>query len=173
MKKGNRTGVHKNSFMQITFWLCFLLFFGCSTEPDGKRVEEIRPDANNSIKDIIRNPVSADTPMDTINVAKLKFDQKSIDFGEVKEGKEVKEVFTFTNTGTVPLLINSAKSTCGCTVPDWPKTPIAPGEKGEIQVKFDTDGKPNYQSKPITVYANTYPNKTVVYLKGKVTPKAK
>ncbi|HAD11713.1 MAG TPA: DUF1573 domain-containing protein, partial [Saprospirales bacterium] len=62
------------------------------------------------------------------------------------------------------------RSSCGCTVPEWPEEPIPPGGTGEIKAKFDTEGKMKEQKKTITVTANTYPNETKIMLKGMVTP---
>jgi len=69
------------------------------------------------------------------------------------------------------LLIHDARSTCGCTIPQWPKAPVQPGESGFLKVKFNTDNKGGYQDKPVTVLANTYPNSTVVHVVGKVNKK--
>lgn len=145
------------------------------SQPTGteKTVQEIKTAGPISNSDIIRNPVSAEGPVDTVNVARLTFDEARYDFGEVPEGEKVEHTYTFTNTGRVPLIISNARSTCGCTVPTWPKTPIAPGETGAITVAFDTSGKPNRQSKPVTITANTYPANTVVYLEGFVQAKKK
>lgn len=144
-----------------------------SNQPDAtseKSVEEIKSQGPISNADIIRSPVTADEPIDTVNVAKIEFEETSFDFGEVKEGAIVEHSFSFTNTGKTPLLINNARSTCGCTVPDWPKEPIPPGEKGGISVRFDTHNKHNQQSKPITITANTYPATSRVFLSGFVHP---
>ncbi|MEO1436158.1 MAG: DUF1573 domain-containing protein, partial [Bacteroidota bacterium] len=88
--------------------------------------------------------------------------------GTVNEGETVEHTFTFTNTGKVPLTIQSAKSTCGCTVPDYPKEPIAPGVSGEISVRFNSKGKSGRQRKPINIVANTWPAKTTVFIDGEV-----
>jgi hypothetical protein len=118
--------------------------------------------------DIIRSPVSANRPLDTVNVAKLSFDEPTFDFGTVSEGAVIEHTFSFTNTGKVPLLISNARSTCGCTVPEWPETPIDPGEAGEITVRFDTKNKSQLQVKPVTITANTYPSTSKIYLQGVV-----
>ncbi|GJM32645.1 MAG: hypothetical protein DHS20C18_16460 [Saprospiraceae bacterium] len=135
-----------------------------------KSIEEIKSEGRITNADLIRNPVSANEPQDTVNIAKLTFVEATYDFGEVKEGDVVKHTFQFTNTGKVPLLISNARSTCGCTVPEWPKEPIAPGAKGEINVEFNTKNKKNQQSKPVTITANTFPATTKVFLKGYVKP---
>lgn len=87
------------------------------------------------------------------------------------EGAHVVHVFKFKNTGTEPLIISNARGSCGCTVPTWPKDPIAPGASGEVKVDFDTAGKPGNQSKRITVIANTNPTETYLTIQGIVRGK--
>jgi hypothetical protein len=139
--------------------------------PPEKTVEEIVGAPAIGTADIIRSPVSARQPEDTVNVAKMIFEEQTYDFGTVREGVVVDHTFSFTNTGKVPLLISNARSTCGCTVPDWPEDPIAPGETGAITVRFDTKNKAQLQVKPVTITANTYPATTKVFLQGIVEPK--
>lgn len=93
------------------------------------------------------------------------------DFGIVDEGEIVKHVFKFKNTGNEPLVISNAKGSCGCTVPTWPKEPVPPGSTGEINVEFNSKGKPGMQSKRVTVTANTNPTETFLEIKGEVRPK--
>jgi hypothetical protein len=102
----------------------------------------------------------------------MTFEETVHEFGTVLEGKQVEHVFKFKNTGKVPLLISDSKTTCGCTVPNFPKDPIAPGESGEVSVKFNTAGKKKEQNKPISLIANTYPARTVIYMQGYVQPNA-
>ena len=88
--------------------------------------------------------------------AEITFDKISHDFGNVNEGEIAKTIFTFTNTGENDLYIVDAVGSCGCTVPKYPKNiPIKPGENGEIEVNFDTNGRPNLQQKMVKVSANT------------------
>ena len=88
--------------------------------------------------------------------AEITFDKINHDFGNVNEGEIAKTIFTFTNTGKNDLYIVDAVGSCGCTVPKYPKNiPIKPGENGEIEVNFDTNGRPNLQQKMIKVSANT------------------
>ena len=89
------------------------------------------------------------------------------------EGDVVETVFSFTNSGKSELIITSAKGSCGCTVPEWPKEPIMPGEKGSIKVKFNSDRKPNLQQKNITLVTNTDQGKEILKIKAQVTPKSK
>lgn len=86
-------------------------------------------------------------------VPKIEFKEETINYGEVEKGKDDGiRVFEFTNTGDEPLLIKNAKSSCGCTVPEWPKEPIAPGAKGQIKVQYNMN--PGPISKTITIESN-------------------
>lgn len=105
--------------------------------------------------------------------AKMTFAKKEHDFGTANEGDILETTFNFTNTGKSELIITDAKSTCGCTIPDWPKQPIAPGETGEILVKFNTNGKGGGNSKTVTLTTNTAVGKETVVIKAQVTPKKK
>ena len=140
----------------------------CQNGSGEKSIEEIQSEGK--ISSIIRNPQTANGKVDSVNVAKMEFAETEYNFGEIDEGGVVEHIFKFTNTGKVPLVISNARSTCGCTIPEWPKTPIAPGAEGEIEVKFNTKGKKNQQSKPVTITANTYPNQTKVFVNGFVNP---
>ena len=84
---------------------------------------------------------------------KIEFKEETINYGEVEKGKDDGiRIFEFTNTGDEPLLIKNAKSSCGCTVPEWPKEPIAPGAKGQIKVQYNMN--PGPISKTITIETN-------------------
>jgi len=139
---------------------------GTSQERTLQEVKTNSKDISNA--EIIRNPVTANQPIDTVNVAKMTFDQAKFKYGEVEEGSIVTHDFKFTNTGKAPLIISNAKSTCGCTVPEWPKEPIAVGETGVINVRFDTKGKKKYNTKPVFITANTHPAETRIFLIGSV-----
>ena len=87
--------------------------------------------------------------------AKMSFDKTFHDFGQISQGTPQQTVFTFTNTGDAPLIITDATSSCGCTIPDYPKnTPIAPGQQGQMVVNFNGSGQ-NQVTKTINVQANT------------------
>jgi Protein of unknown function (DUF1573) len=92
------------------------------------------------------------------------------DFGTIKEGDKAEFSFRFKNTGTKPLIIESASASCGCTVPEKPEQPIKPGEMGFIKVVFNSKGKPGSQMKNVTVISNAYPGFPLLALKGEVTP---
>ncbi len=146
-----------------------LLMVACNDSTVAKNVNDQGTLVEGGIAEIIRNPVTADQEeVDTSKVAKITFSEPTYEFSRVDAGAVVTHEFSFINNGKVPLIISDVRSTCGCTVADWPKTPIAPGAGGVIPVRFDTKNKNGNQNKPITITANTVPAKTIVYLNGQV-----
>ncbi|GAB3934096.1 DUF1573 domain-containing protein [Mucilaginibacter myungsuensis] len=114
------------------------------------------------------------TAATTVNAAeapKFKFDNEAYDFGKIISGAKVTHEFKFTNEGKTPLVITNAIATCGCTVPEWPKAPVKPGESGVIKLTFDSAAKVGLQDKQVTITANTVPATTVVHLIGEVLEK--
>ena len=103
----------------------------------------------------------------TSNAAEISFEEKVFDYGTITKGADGNHTFTFTNTGNSPLVIESVKSSCGCTVPKKPEAPIAPGASGSIQVLYDTQRLGVFR-KTITVTTNAGTN-SVVALKIKGT----
>lgn len=88
----------------------------------------------------------------------ITFEKESHNFGNIEEGEVVEYSFKFTNTGNKDLLITRAEASCGCTVPEWPKEPVKPGESAYMKVKFDSRGRPEgYTEKEIYIQANTNP----------------
>ena len=100
----------------------------------------------------------------------ISFNEYEHDFGVMDEGDVVTYYFEFTNTGAEPLILDKCKGSCGCTVPQCPKNPIAPGDTGSIEVKFNSKGKKNKQTKKVTVTANTDPAQTILTIRANVTP---
>lgn len=103
--------------------------------------------------------------------AQIKFDKTTHNFGSFSENEpKVSCSFTFTNIGEQPLVINQAIASCGCTVPEYTKTPIQPGEKGEIKVTYNGTGKfPGHFKKSITVRTNGAVEMTRLYIEGDMT----
>lgn len=102
------------------------------------------------------------------NQASIKFDKVVHNFGTFSEDAPTQKcVFTFTNTGTAPLIINQAVASCGCTIPSYTKAPIKPGEKGEIKVTYNgTVAFPGHFKKTITVRTNGVTELTRLYIEG-------
>ena len=111
------------------------------------------------------------TTENAANAPVMKFEFDSHDFGKIKQGDKVTYEFKFTNTGKSPLIITNATATCGCTTPEWPHTPLQPGEGGSIKVTFNSAGKSGLQDKLITITANTNPAQSMVHLIGEVLTK--
>ena len=95
---------------------------------------------------LVKNSASADGEKHD-DLPEITFERDVHDFGTITQGERVSTEFAFTNTGESNLLISDARGSCGCTVPDWPKEPIAPGKKGVIKVNFDSEGKSGLQEK--------------------------
>lgn len=105
-------------------------------------------------------------------VAKIEFKETTIDYGTIEKGADGVRVFEFTNTGNAPLIISNVKSSCGCTVPKKPDGPIAPGDTGEIQVKYDTKRVMPIR-KTITVMSNADTPTIALKIKGEVIDPSK
>lgn len=92
---------------------------------------------------------------DTASFTTMQWIDSVKDYGKIAEGQKLEVSFRFKNTGNKPLVIESVHPSCGCTVADPPKEPIAPGAEGEIKGSFDSNGKSGQQHKSIEVTANT------------------
>jgi hypothetical protein len=105
-------------------------------------------------------------PSDKKSNTAISFAKNSIDYGTIKKGSEPLRKFHFKNNGDTPLIITNAKGSCGCTVPDYPKEPIMPGETNVIDVRYNTNkiGKFN---KNVTVTTNDGES-TVLTIYGEV-----
>ena len=111
-------------------------------------------------------------PVQTGPLTAIKFTEMRHDFGKMKVGEKATHVFEFTNTGKEPLIITDAKGSCGCTVPKYPKAPIAPGKTEKITVEFSpkAGGK---AAKDVTVTANTEPATTKLFITADVEAEEK
>lgn len=105
------------------------------------------------------------------NGAQVEFEKEVHDYGTIENGANGECTFEFTNTGNAPLIISNAKGSCGCTVPSWPKEPLAPGATAVITVKYDTK-RPGAINKSVTITSNAVNTPTkVIRIKGNVKPK--
>ena len=100
-------------------------------------------------------PLSQDKVKANVKTTVMTFDKVEHDFGVIKQGSKVDYSFKFTNTGENDLIITDAKGSCGCTVPDYPKEAVKPGESGKIKVSFDSNKKSGKQTKTVSIFANT------------------
>ena len=100
----------------------------------------------------------------------IVFDKTVYDYGTITQGADGNCEFKFTNKGKEPLILSNVTSSCGCTVPQWPKEPIAPGKSGSIKVKYDTN-RIGMINKTITVNSNAINPNVILTIKGTVTAK--
>lgn len=135
--------------------LVFVLLLSCSS----KTPEGIDTSA-------VSNSSSAEGK--SSEVPDIKFDEEEFDFGKIIQGEKVSHSFFFRNTGSKNLIISSASGSCGCTVPEWPKEPILPGQSNKIEVIFSSEGKSGYQEKTITVVTNCEPSTRVIRIKCEI-----
>ena len=101
---------------------------------------------------------------------KIVFTEKSYNFGDITQGEKVEHVFEFENTGNEPLVLSDVRTTCGCTAPEWPREPIAPGKIAKVKVVFNSAGKMGMQNKVITVMSNAVNNPERVKIVTNVLP---
>jgi outer membrane biosynthesis protein TonB len=126
---------------------------------------------NNGSSVTATNASDPNKASDPSTATTMVFEKEMHDFGSVKDGDKVSHVFKFKNTGDKPLIISDAKGSCGCTVPSYPKEPIAPGKSGEIKVEFNSAGKKGSETKYVTLNANTIPAETRLTVKANVIAK--
>ncbi|NVJ85221.1 MAG: DUF1573 domain-containing protein [Algoriphagus sp.] len=105
--------------------------------------------------------------------AVISFKEKSVDFGDIVQGAKVSHTFELTNTGDAPLVISNVAATCGCTVPSWPKEPVAPGSTAKIEVSFNSAGKMGKQNSIVRIYSNASEPIEKVSLISNVLPRTK
>ena len=116
--------------------------------------------------DLVTNPKSATQPSD--RQAVITFEKTEHDFGTILQGERVTYTFHFTNTGNEPLIVSNVSTSCGCTVGDFSRAPVAPGKSGTIKATYDSKGHHGVQNRTLTVTSNTNPNRTVLRLKATV-----
>jgi hypothetical protein len=141
-----------------------------------KKQDENTPTAANPGTTLVQPKVKvtpSDLPPLTTNgkQTSIAFTEEEFDFGTVKQGDKVNHFFSFKNTGKNDLVISRAIGSCGCTVPEFPKEPIAPGKTGVMKVSFNSTGKKGKQQKTVSVYANVPTGGKVVTIKANIIVK--
>lgn len=142
---------------KILFALCLSALVSCGKQEGADSVGT----------DSVSNSASAQGS-EAGSLPEIKFDEPEFDFGRITQGERVSHSFTFTNTGSENLIISGASGSCGCTVPEWPQQPLRPGEKGKIDVIFNSEGKSGLQEKTITVVTNCEPATRILKIKAEI-----
>lgn len=136
-----------------------------SNNQNGKDSTESKPAITS---DIVNNPATASGNADNSSLPVITFEKESHDFGKITQGEKVSYAFKFKNTGGSDLVISTAYGSCGCTVPNYPKTPVAPGAEGLIDVVFNSEGKAGKVQKTVTIVANAVPNSKVITISTEI-----
>ncbi len=143
---------------QLIFLLVSLVLVSCNSSSDEKTITT----------DLVNSPLTANSNAEKVLTPNIEMLETSYNFGEMLQGESVTHDFILKNTGEADLIISAAKGSCGCTVPEWPKTPIAKGEEAAIKVTFNSAGKSGKQNKTVTLVTNAMPNTKVLTINGNV-----
>lgn len=162
--------------MKMLLAVMTIAIVSCTSRSNKKRLEDVEgrfaksaTDSSKPLPPGIRAMQSNETkPEGPLPV--IEFDNKTFDFGMVKEGEKVTHTYQVRNTGEAPLIIENARASCGCTTPEWTKEPIPVGGTGFVKAGFDSKGKSGMQNKTITITANTWPKATVLKFSAQVMP---
>ena len=143
---------------QLILLLVSLALVSCNSSSDEKTITT----------DLVNSPLTANSNAEKVLTPNIEMLETSYNFGEIQQGESVTHDFILKNTGDADLIISAAKGSCGCTVPQWPKTPIAKGEEATIKVTFNSAGKSGKQNKTVTLVSNAIPNTKVITINGNV-----
>jgi hypothetical protein len=143
---------------QLILLLVSLALVSCNSSSDEKTITT----------DLVNSPLTANSNAEKVLTPNIEMLETSYNFGEIQQGESVTHDFILKNTGDADLLISAAKGSCGCTVPQWPKTPIAKGEEATIKVTFNSAGRSGKQNKTVTLVTNAIPNTKVLTINGNV-----
>ena len=148
----------KIKMKQLILLLVSLALVSCNSSSDEKTITT----------DLVNSPLTANSNAEKVLTPNIEMLETSYNFGEIQQGESVTHDFILKNTGEADLIISAAKGSCGCTVPEWPKTPIAKGEEATIKVTFNSAGKSGKQNKTVTLVTNAIPNTKVLTINGNV-----
>jgi len=144
--------------MKFSFVLILpIILFSCQSSTDADIEKKL---AGKLSADLVTNPTSLESQdgNPSLNIGHLSFKDSIHEFGRIHEGEVIEYEFEFTNTGNKNVLITKAEASCGCTVPTYPKEPIAPNESNKIKVEFNSSGKFGHNEKSIDITTNASPS---------------
>ena len=143
---------------QFVLILVLLVVISCNSSSEDKAITA----------DLVNSPLTANKSAEKVLTPKIQMDEESFNFGEIQQGESITHSFVLKNIGDASLIISSAKGSCGCTVPEWPKEPIVKTEEAIIKVTFNSAGKSGKQNKTVTLVTNAIPNTKVITITGTV-----
>jgi len=143
---------------KIIFLISAVTLFSCGSKNENSKIDG----------EIVNFSETANGSVDKDKLPVIKFAEGTYGFGKIIQGEKVSHTFTFTNEGKTNLIITSAKGSCGCTIAEPTKEPIAPGGKGVIDVVFDSNGKAGMINKSVSVLTNCEPNTVFITITGNV-----
>lgn len=155
----------KNRSLCLLAAVTVLLAAACKEEP-----KQADSDKNHLSTSLVNNNATAGGFPETAPMADavMSFDDTTFNFGSISEGEVVTHDFTFRNTGNEPLLISNAHASCGCTIPQFPRDPVAPGATASIKVSFNSQGKKGHNEKTITINTNSNRGNNNLYITANV-----
>ena len=151
-----------NKILFVTL-LIFSVMFSCNDA-----TKKVNKNDKKLSADLVKNHQSLNNDSKEIIQPIIEILESEYDFGIIKQGEKATHDYKIKNIGNSDLLITSAKGSCGCTVPEWPKEPIRPGSIAKIKVTFDSKGKIGKQSKRVTLMTNAIPNVKILTIKGEI-----
>jgi hypothetical protein len=134
--------------------LTLVLFLSVLTGCNSSREQTGNPVST----DLVTNPVSASGKKASGTLPVITFEQTRHDYGIMMKGEKLSYTFKFTNTGGSDLIISDASAACGCTVPDFSKAPVKPGEQGKVEIVFNSAGQSGHIAKSVRLLTNAQPN---------------
>ena len=146
----------KIKMKQLILLLVSLALVSCNSSSDEKTITT----------DLVNSPLTANSNAEKVLTPNIEILETRYNFGEIQQGESVTHDFILKNTGDADLIISAAKGSCGCTVPEWPKTPIAKGEEAAIKVTFNSAGRSGKQTKTVTLETNAIPSIKVLTITG-------
>ena len=143
--------------MKYIFLIIVFILVSCNRKEDNSSVSTT----------IINIPLSADESKE-VKLPKIEFEETTYNFGTLLQGEKIKHKFKFKNTGERDLIVYKAKGYCGCTVSEFPKQAISPGQSGEVLVEYNSAGYSGMQTNRISVLTNTKPPQTTLTINAMV-----
>ncbi len=151
-------------FLSIIYGFVVTTMISCNSSEPAKTnsgQDQVSPD-------IVNNAATASGQENAKKLPVFSFEETSHFFGTINSGERMSYDFKFKNTGNADLIISQATGSCGCTIPEYSKDPIKPGDEGVIKVKYNSEGHGGMVSKTITLLANTIPNTKVLTISAEV-----